>query len=163
MTSTSIKPASSHSASASLANQLLDEILDYLGVSADQLGPCAEQEGYRIEFEGHYALEIALLHNQYCRLSARICLLAKSQEVQDRQFKKALDLYGELHNEFPICMSIAVSNYDNCLRLTAELNTKTPLIENKPGKIKDYFEHFVNYSHAFKKTYLSTATQTRAA
>lgn len=137
------------------AQSILDEILDYLGITEDQLGPCVGQDGFRIEFEDNYCLELATLSEDYCRFSARICLLAKSLEIQERQIQKALDLYAELHNGFPIVMSLAVSHFDNCLRITTEVKAGEYWIESKKGKLVDYFENFVNYSHAFKKTYLN--------
>lgn len=137
------------------AQSVLDAILNYLGITEDQLGPCVGQDGFRIEFEDNYCLELAILPQEYCRMSARICLLARSLEVQERQIQKALDLYAELHNGFPVAMSLAVSNFDNCLRLTTEIKAGEYWIENKVGKLEDYFENFVNYSHAFKKTYLN--------
>ncbi|MDH4396483.1 MAG: hypothetical protein QE278_12445 [Limnobacter sp.] len=134
---------------------VLDGILDYLGITEDQLGPSVGQEGFRIEFEDNYCVELATLTQEHCRFSARICLLARSLEVQERQIHKALDLYAELHNGFPIAMSLSISHFDNCLRMTTEVAPGEYLIENKPGKLEDYFENFVNYSHAFKKTYLN--------
>jgi hypothetical protein len=135
---------------------VLDGILNYLGITDDQLGPSVGQEGFRIEFEDNYCVELATLQHEHCRFSARICLLARSLEVQERQIHKALDLYSELHNGFPIAMSLSISNFDNCLRMTTEVAPGQYLIENKSGKLEDYFENFVNYSHAFKKTYLNT-------
>jgi hypothetical protein len=130
-------------------------ILNYLGISEDQLGPSVGQEGFRIEFEDNYCVELSTLPKEHCRFSARICLLARSLEVQERQIHKALDLFAELHHGFPIAMSLTISSFDNCLRMTTEFAPGEYQIENKQGKLEDYFENFVNYSHAFKKTYLS--------
>ncbi len=126
----------------------LNKILASLGMTLDDLEECAASDGYRIEFEQNFTIELQhIKDSKNCRISTRIFNLGKSLQVQENQIKRALDIFSELLEEFPLGMSMAVSNHDNCLRICIEImNSQTESIMTK-------FHEFVHLAFAYKQTY----------
>ena len=131
------------------------KITESLGLNQDELEPCAEKEGYRITFEKNFTVELMTQPNTACRVSARVCHLGKSLQVQEQQLQKALDLFTEILKDVPAGVSLAVSDYDNCLRTVCEIKTQAQASSKKEAIA---FEEFLNFSYAFKIAFISTAT-----
>ena len=125
----------------------LNKILESLGMDAGDTEPCAATEGYRIDFEKNFTIELQHIGDTTCRVSARIFSLGKSLQVQENQIKLALALFSELKNDMPNGVSTAISNHDNCLRLCVEI-----VSENK-DIIMSQFQGFVHVAFAYKQTY----------
>jgi hypothetical protein len=131
------------------------KITESLGLSKDELEPCAEKEGYRITFEKNFTVELMTQANINCRSSARICLLGKSLQVQEQQLQKALELFTEVRKEAPRGLSLTVSDYDNCLRIVTEIKAEKDPQSAKEG---EDFEAFLNFAFAFKHTFITTSS-----
>lgn len=123
-------------------------ILHSLGLAEDALERRDEAEGFRIEFERNFAIEIEPI-DSVCRLSARISSLGKSLQAQETQIIKGLQMTDSLHEEMPTGVSLAVSDYDACLRLCIELVEHADAAQTMAS-----FHQFVNFAFAFKQTYL---------
>jgi hypothetical protein len=135
--------------SANLATQhgALNKILESLGMTPNETEPCADSEGYRIDFEKNFTIELQEIGDSHCRVSARIFSLGKSLQVQENQIKLALNLFDELNSDIPAGISIAISNHDNCLRLCIEI------VSEKDEVIMNQFQGFVHVAFAYKQTY----------
>ncbi|EDM83712.1 hypothetical protein LMED105_13112 [Limnobacter sp. MED105] len=125
----------------------LNKILESLGMSAGDTEQCAATDGYRIDFEKNFTVELQHLGGTDCRVSARIFSLGKSLQVQENQIKLALNLFGELKNDMPDGVSTAISNHDNCLRLCVEI------VSENNDIIMTQFQGFVHVAFAYKQTY----------
>lgn len=125
----------------------LEKILHALGLKTDQMEPAAETEGYRIQFEQNFTIEIQEISTQNCRVSARIFSLGKSLQVQDNQIKMALNLFSELRENIPNGISAAISDHDNCLRLCAEI------VNDQTEALLGHFQTFTHIAFAYKQTY----------
>ncbi|WP_370261686.1 hypothetical protein [Limnobacter sp.] len=128
------------------------ELLRALGLQSDVLEPTAETEGYRIEFEQQFTVELHGQANCPARMSTRLCMLGKSLQVQDSQLQKAMLIYTDILDEVPRGCSLAVSEHDNCLRVVCDLLS----IPQAPGALEQVFHEFVNFAFAFKQTYIQT-------
>ncbi|HEX4842125.1 MAG TPA: hypothetical protein VFV57_00520 [Limnobacter sp.] len=127
----------------------MNDVLQALGLSTDMLEPAAETSGYRIEFERQFTVELHGDPHEACRLSTRLCVLGKSLQVQESQLRKAMQIYSEIAGDVPEDCSLAISEYDNCLRVVRDL---VHLRADKPTDT--VFHEFVNFAFAFKQTYL---------
>ena len=128
-----------------------EKILDSLGIVIQQLEPAAESEAsYRIAFEKNFTVEISELSTSICRVSARICQLGKSLQVQEQQLSKAIEVFSALIEEAPNGLSLAVSDHDNCLRTIFEITRTRQKTQQEESSL---FETFVNFSFAYKQTY----------
>lgn len=125
----------------------LDKILDSLGMSTNDAEPCAESEGYRIDFEQNFTVELQRLNSEDCRISARIFSMGKSLQVQDEQIRKAMEIMSELVSDTPRGTSLAISGHDNCLRMCIELEGS-----DDDRLIRD-FHGFIHFAFAYKQTY----------
>ncbi|HEX4917178.1 MAG TPA: hypothetical protein VFV43_04710 [Limnobacter sp.] len=127
----------------------MTDVLQALGLSADMLEPAAETSGYRIEFERQFTVELHGGRDEACRLSTRLCVLGKSLQVQESQLRKAMQIYSDIAEDVPEACSLAISEYDNCLRVVRDL------IQPPADRPTDtVFHEFVNFAFAFKQTYL---------
>ena len=137
--------------------QALQLILQHLGLDTADAADSATDLGIRLEFEDNFAVEVNVPHPGVCRLSTRICLLARNLETQDRQLVKALGLHTDLLEDLPASVSLCASEYDNCLRLCLDLNQEQwhATIHSANNPIGEAFEAFANVCLAFKKTYLN--------
>lgn len=125
----------------------LNKILESLGLSPSDTEPCATTDGYRIDFEKNFTVELQHLGGTGCRVSARIFSMGKSLQVQENQIKMALNLFGELKNDMPDGVSTAISNHDNCLRLCIEI------VSENNNIIMAQFQGFIHVAFAYKQTY----------
>lgn len=125
----------------------LDKILESLGMSPNETEQCAAADGYRIDFEKNFTIELQHLGGADCRVSARIFSLGKSLQVQENQIKLALALFGEFKDDIPAGVSTAISNHDNCLRLCLEI------VSENNDIIMNQFQEFVHVAFAYKQTY----------
>jgi len=125
----------------------LDKILESLGMSPNETEQCAAAEGYRIDFEKNFTIELQHLGGADCRVSARIFSLGKSLQVQENQIKLALALFSELKDDIPAGISTAISNHDNCLRLCLEI------VSENNDLVTNQFQEFVHVAFAYKQTY----------
>lgn len=125
----------------------LNKILESLGMSLNDTEQCATADGYRIDYEKNFTIELQYLDGEDCRVSARIFSLGKSLQVQENQIKLALTLFGELKEDIPSGISTAISNHDNCLRLCLEIfSENNDLIMNQ-------YQEFVHVAFAYRQTY----------
>jgi hypothetical protein len=120
-----------------------------MGLQADQLEPCAEQDGIRIEFEQNFVLELQEPNRHSCRVSSRVCQLGKSLEIQEKQVRRALEIFSEVKKEAPSGSSLAISKHDNCLRTAFDI-----LEENHPDCVKS-FNCFIEFAFAYRYTYMA--------
>lgn len=131
----------------------LDAILESLGLEASDLENPAEEGGVRIEFEQNFAIELQDNHHGHCRISARVCKLGQSLVVQEQQLEKALSILSALQDKIPHHVSLAVSTHDNCLRNVLEIPKETT--EEQKDDLLNQFNDFLNYSFAYKQTYVT--------
>lgn len=130
-------------------------ILESLGFDRKQQ-PTSPNEGFRIEFEQNFAIEIQPCQQGACRLSARVCKLGHSLQVQEEQLKKALSLLSELQGSVPEYTSLAISNHDNCLRSVVELPNEPP---QNQEQMLERLNGFINFAFAYKQTYITFRNQ----
>lgn len=124
----------------------LNLILNQLGFPLEQHEDTLPTEGYRLEFESNFVLELHGLGDRTCRLSTRIVSLGKSLQVQENQIKAMLGIFSELMQDLPPSVSPAISNHDNCLRLCREINSQD--VEEAMRQ----FQEFVELAFAFQQT-----------
>lgn len=125
----------------------LNKILESLGMSTHDTEQCAETDGYRIDFEKNFTIELQHLSGSACRVSARIFRLGKSLQVQDDQLRRAMAIFTELLSDLPAGMAMAISDYDNCLRICFEITTENT------DMIMTQFNAFTHMAFAYKQTY----------
>ena len=128
---------------------VLNKILESLGMSTDDIEQCAENDGYRIDFEQNFTIELQRLKGTDCRISARIFGLGKSLQVQDEQLRKAMTVFSELAEDMPPTVSMAISDHDNCLRICIEISDSDEI-----DPVMSEFNSFVQVAFAYKQTYL---------
>jgi hypothetical protein len=126
----------------------LYKILDELGLGTDDVESAAESDAYRIDFEEQFTVEIQRSFTQDCRISARIFNLGKSLQVQELQLKRAMQLFSELIDDLPECISLGISDHDNCLRICIEI------ADTDAEQLMKQFYGFVHVAFAYKQTYL---------
>jgi hypothetical protein len=131
----------------SIRNGVLNVILESLGMNSSDIEQCSESDGYRIEFEQNFTIELQHLNENECRVSARIFNLGKSLQVQELQLHKAISIFSELLDDLPAGISMAISDHDNCLRICVEIFSK------KTDEIMTQFHEFVHTAFAYKQTY----------
>lgn len=128
-------------------HDVLNKILESLGMRTHDIEQCAETDGYRIDFEQNFTVELQQIPESGCRVSARIFSLGKSLQVQDDQLRKAMSIFSEVSSDLPEGVSLAVSDHDNCLRICIEITT------NNANLIVSQFNSFVQIAFAYKQTY----------
>lgn len=134
----------------------LESMLQALGTSLSDMQEDENQTSFRIEFENQFAIELQPLTNDLCRMSARLCALGKSQEVQNSQILKAFKLFEEVIDPNLSRLTLSISQYDNCLRLMCEFRNNTKVSEaQNTEELLNYLEFFASDAYAFKKTYFS--------
>ncbi len=126
----------------------LGKILDALGLGTLDVESAAESDAYRIDFEEQFTVEIQRGLTQDCRISARVFNLGKSLEVQEQQLKRAIQLFSELIDDLPECISLGISDHDNCLRICVEI------ADTNADQLMKQFHGFVHVAFAYKQTYL---------
>lgn len=126
----------------------LGKILDALGLGTHDVESAAESDAYRIDFEEQFTVEIQRGLTQDCRISARVFNLGKSLQVQEQQLKRAIQLFSELIDDLPECISLAISDHDNCLRICIEV------ADTESEHLMSQFHGFVHVAFAYKQTYL---------
>lgn len=126
----------------------LGKILDALGLGTHEVESAAESDAYRIDFEEQFTVEIQRGFSQNCRISARIFNLGKSLQVQEQQLKRAMELFSELIDDLPECISLSISDHDNCLRICIEV------ADMEAEQLMTQFHGFVHVAFAYKQTYL---------
>lgn len=126
---------------------VLNKILESLGMCAHDTEPCAETDGYRIDFEQNFTVELQRIPESGCRVSARIFSLGKSLQVQDDQLRRAMSIFSEVSSDLPEGMSMAISDHDNCLRICIEITN------NNVNLTMAEFNAFVQMAFAYKQTY----------
>lgn len=132
---------------SNIRHDVLNTILESLGMSAHDTEPCAESDGYRIDFEQNFTIELQHIPESSCRVSARIFSLGKSLQVQDDQLRRAMSIFSEISSDLPEGMSMAISDHDNCLRICIEIST------NNTSLTMSEFNTFVQMAFAYKQTY----------
>lgn len=125
----------------------LHKILESLGMCAHDAEQCAETDGYRIDFEQNFTVELQHMPESGCRVSARIFSLGKSLQVQDEQLRRAMSIFSEVSSDLPEGMSMAISDHDNCLRICIEITTDNVTL------MMSQFNTFVQMGFAYKQTY----------
>ncbi|NJM33280.1 MAG: hypothetical protein HC848_11105 [Limnobacter sp.] len=132
----------------------LDLILAAIGIDISQLEPRAEDEGFRLELEDNFAVELLQLKSGRCRASARLCMLGKGLITQETQLVKALELYRELFSAKPLIglPSLAITDFDNCIRLVKDLPAVAN--SNEADQVLKMLEDYVYIAQAFKKTFV---------
>ena len=131
----------------------LELILTSLGLTADGLENPAQEGGVRIEFEQNFAVEMQENVHGNGRISSRVCKLGNSLVIQEQQLNKALNILGELQDKIPPHVSLAISTHDNCLRSVLEMPCQAFL--NQQEFMLGRFHEFVNFSFAYKQTYIT--------
>lgn len=126
----------------------LGKILDALGLGTLDVESAAESDAYRIDFEEQFTVEIQRGLTQECRISARVFNLGKSLQVQEQQLKRAIQLFSELIDDLPECISLGISDHDNCLRICVEI------ADTNADQLMKQFHGFVHVAFAYKQTYL---------
>jgi hypothetical protein len=126
----------------------LGKILDALGLGTLDVESAAESDAYRIDFEEQFTVEIQRGLTQDCRISARVFNLGKSLQVQEQQLKRAIQLFSELIDDLPECISLGISDHDNCLRICVEI------ADTNADQLMKQFHGFVHVAFAYKQTYL---------
>ncbi len=132
----------------------LNKILESLGMSPSDTEQCAATDGYRIDFEKNFTVELQHLSGSDCRVSARVFSLGKSLQVQENQIKLASALFGALKDDMPAGVSIAISHHDNCLRLCLEI------VSENNDIVMTQFQGFVHVAFAYKQTYFQNKSAT---
>ena len=130
----------------------LAKILDALGLSIHDVESAPESDAYRIDFEEQFTIEIQRGFTQDCRISARVFNLGKSLQVQEQQLKRAIQLFSELIDDLPECISLGISDHDNCLRICIEI------ADTNAEQLMKQFHGFVHVAFAYKQTYLKHRT-----
>lgn len=130
----------------------LGKILDSLGLGTHDVESAAESDAYRIDFEEQFTVEIQRGFIQDCRISARVFNLGKSLQVQEQQLKRAMQLFSELIDDLPECISLSISDHDNCLRICIEV------ADTEAEQLMRQFHGFVHVAFAYKQTYLKHRT-----
>jgi len=130
----------------------LGKILDSLGLGTHDVESAAESDAYRIDFEEQFTVEIQRGFIQDCRISARVFNLGKSLQVQEQQLKRAIQLFSELIDDLPECISLSISDHDNCLRICIEV------ADTEAEQLMRQFHGFVHVAFAYKQTYLKHRT-----
>ena len=134
----------------------MESLLKALGFGQAELDSSRQQTSFRIEFDNQFAVELEPLNPTLCRISARICSLGKSQEVQNSQILKAFKLYEEVLSNSNSATTLSISNYDICLRLLYEFQEGEQSNQNgHPEYLVGMLEEFASDAYAFKKTYFS--------
>lgn len=126
---------------------VLNKILESLGISTTDIEQTANADGYRIDFDRNFTIELHQLSGSDCRVSARIFSLGKSLQVQENQIKMALAIFLELVSEMPAGVSTVISDHDNCLRLCIEITSGNSEV------IIAQFQGFIHIAFAYKQTY----------
>lgn len=126
----------------------LGKILEALGLGTHDVESAAESDAYRIDFEEQFTVEIQRGLTQDCRISARVFNLGKSLQVQEQQLKRAIQLFSELIDDLPECISLGISDHDNCLRICVEI------ADTNADQLMKQFHGFVHVAFAYKQTYL---------
>ncbi|HEY1058839.1 MAG TPA: hypothetical protein VGE55_08925 [Limnobacter sp.] len=138
-------------------------ILAQLGLKCPQSSVAEATQGFRIEFDNQFFVELHAISPDICRVSSRISRLAKSLETQNRQIEKALSLQQDLGERTPRNVALAISGHDNCLRSVLDLEggacfADGQVQEEITENLMRQFQAFVHYAYALKSTFVNAAT-----